>query len=827
MTSVTSRKRSRSIETDAVASKKLHLSSDAAAPVNGVTPPGKSSDEPQNNSHIEMFRKEAIYRKMKHYSRENERYQARIAALEQRKNTCEAGLAAMSACWTQLLNTIRVLTSPEDLPPIETDLQGALDMAAFVMEPEEQPDLVQGLQEGMQATGNIVLRLIEGKHSFNRERPFLDCQTAQSECISLRTQVTDMRNKLQQAEERNNIYHEQLVLAESRLDRLNSRSIALVHGSNEQPTSEAQPPKNSGVPDPSQSPPPLDSKGNDAHRGPLDDDKLRHTIEKPLWEEIRRLKDAEIRWKSDYLKAVYEFKAAFPTDLVIKSPQYDALKSHCSKLKDTIQEHVKRIELQQEEISNLTKSHANLKQSIQSEITQQCQDLQNLVLKREVEGERLREQRDKAVAELNDRKARDSVKLNSLHEYKQLCEAQSGRINLLNVEISRLKARLAADTNNEDAMQFFLAQSSGQNADVSYHEDLQKRLRNAEQRSVALEETLAQIQTDNPQLGESARTESAARQELARVQQLLAKYQSVYGESSSLSPDVQSLSTELQKKDETISHLRLQMQEHVQTETGLYTELEKLSAAWEALERQLKHRTDQLQALEERARQSQQERAKAENKYFSAMKEKEAAMSETKHATRNCDKHAKLLEKCTLLREAAEQRQAELEREHSNHVTRELQLMHARDEMYQKMVQAQSDLDVSQKNYSPIKKAVDHHLHLLYDEGKRACEARVTAEHLRDQVKKELKQQQQQQQQQLVQGAPEKVAEKYQSEIEKLNSILKCSTCQQAYRKMIITKCMHTFCKPCIDSRVASRQRKCPSCALPFSQSDVQQFYFQ
>jgi E3 ubiquitin-protein ligase BRE1 len=523
----------------------------------------------------------------------------------------------------------------------------------------------------------------------------------------------------------------------------------------------------------------------------------------------------------------FQFKAAFPTDLVIKSPQYDALKSHCSKLKDTIQEHVKRIELQQEEISNLTKSHANLKQSIQSEITQQCQDLQNLVLKREVEGERLREQRDKAVAELNDRKARDSVKLNSLHEYRQLCEAQSGRINLLNVEISRLKARLAADTNNEDAMQFFLAQSSGQNADVSYHEDLQKRLRDAEQRSAALEETLAQIRTDNPQLGESARAESAARQEVARVQQLLAKYQSVYGESSSLSPDVQSLSTELQKKDETISHLRLQMQEHVQTETGLYTELEKLSAAWEALERQLKHRTDQLQALEERARQSQQERAKAENKYFSAMKEKEAAMSETKHATRNCDKHAKLLEKCTLLREAAEQRQAELEREHSNHVTRELQLMHARDEMYQKMVQAQSDLDVSQKNYSPIKKAVDHHLHLLYDEGKRACEARVTAEHLRDQVKKELKQQQQQQQQQLVQGAPEKVAEKYQSEIEKLNSILKCSTCQQAYRKMIITKCMHTFCKPCIDSRVASRQRKCPSCALPFSQSDVQQFYFQ
>lgn len=50
-------------------------------------------------------------------------------------------------------------------------------------------------------------------------------------------------------------------------------------------------------------------------------------------------------------------------------------------------------------------------------------------------------------------------------------------MSLLNLEISRLKARLAAETNNEDAMHFFLAHGSGQKVDISYHEDLQKRLR--------------------------------------------------------------------------------------------------------------------------------------------------------------------------------------------------------------------------------------------------------------------------------------------------------------------------------------------------------------
>jgi hypothetical protein len=39
---------------------------------------------------------------MLHYSRENERSQALITELEQRKNTCEAGYVAIVACWTQV-----------------------------------------------------------------------------------------------------------------------------------------------------------------------------------------------------------------------------------------------------------------------------------------------------------------------------------------------------------------------------------------------------------------------------------------------------------------------------------------------------------------------------------------------------------------------------------------------------------------------------------------------------------------------------------------------------------------------------------------------------
>jgi len=66
-----------------------------------------------------------------------------------------------------------------------------------------------------------------------------------------------------------------------------------------------------------------------------------------------------------------------------------------------------------------------------------------------------------------------------------------------------------------------------------------------------------------------------------------------------------------------------------------------------------------------------------------------------------------------------------------------------------------------------------------------------------------------------------------QGEVDKCMSLLKCSTCRLNLRTTVLTKCMHTFCKQCVDARISTRQRKCPACNLAFGQGDVQQLYFQ
>ena len=80
---------------------------------------------------------------MRHYSRENERSQARIAELERLKCTYEASLAVMGACWTQvgqsfhfskratdtsskLVDTIRAHVKPDISPPLSDEDEGML-----------------------------------------------------------------------------------------------------------------------------------------------------------------------------------------------------------------------------------------------------------------------------------------------------------------------------------------------------------------------------------------------------------------------------------------------------------------------------------------------------------------------------------------------------------------------------------------------------------------------------------------------------------------------------------------------------------------------------
>ncbi|KAK6362155.1 hypothetical protein TWF730_005852 [Orbilia blumenaviensis] len=58
--------------------------------------------------------------------------------------------------------------------------------------------------------------------------------------------------------------------------------------------------------------------------------------------------------------------------------------------------------------------------------------------------------------------------------------------------------------------------------------------------------------------------------------------------------------------------------------------------------------------------------------------------------------------------------------------------------------------------------------------------------------------------------------------IEGFRLMVRCGICPNARQKSRALKtCGHLFCKECIDERISSRNRKCPSCSRAFAQADV------
>ncbi|KAF8210585.1 hypothetical protein K438DRAFT_163909 [Mycena galopus ATCC 62051] len=222
-----SKKRPHPHEADVSVSKKRILSAANGAPYVNGSP--SEHEEPSDLDNLEMFRKEAIFRRMRHYSREYDRSRSRVAELEKRKTTCEAGLAAMAACWAQLVEAIRLVAKPEDLPQHPPNTRDIFDISSHLSD-DDAPDLVSALGDNMQATQNLVTKFVSlgsSSHCSGGDA-YIRCQKVQTECAALQSKIQVLNGKWHDSEAQKHQLHEQLVAAETAADRLRSKTVQAI-----------------------------------------------------------------------------------------------------------------------------------------------------------------------------------------------------------------------------------------------------------------------------------------------------------------------------------------------------------------------------------------------------------------------------------------------------------------------------------------------------------------------------------------------------------------------------------------------------------------------
>ncbi|KAI0675260.1 BRE1-domain-containing protein [Trametes maxima] len=805
-----SRKRPHADDAEPSRPKKRAVSDDRASPSH---PNGNSShgDEPKDNDSVELFRKEALYRRMKHYSREAEKSQARVAELERRRSQCEAGLAALEACWTQLIGTIRSLVKPEDLPSVRKESEGLRDLTAHVSS-EAEPEYVDALRDKMQATSDIVKAFVnlsaQTRSGPSDEDMVRRCQEAEAESSVLRSELSLVRTKLRDAESQKEKFREELVAAEKRADRLQSKSLNPNASKAQDQPGEGSSVESTPLPGPqaANGAPALDSEG---------------------WAELAKFRETKIEEltleNSDLRDQLHHAQLqlrTLPDEVVRNSGAYKLLLTRASTYDHERKESLSMLDKTRTQLEELQTTRHQFEDSVKTNRDTEIQDLKNMLSKRDTELTRIRDLRDQYHTELVERRSTDAHKTTALSEFQALAETRAERIAVLESENQRLKTRLAANAGDEDLVAFLWSNGSDGR---SYVDDLKRRLSEAEARATDLEKTVGALEGGHADVAKISQSEAELRRKVDQVQKQLDKYQTVYGNASSLPADAARLSEQLQRKQAEIDLLKVQEQQREQAESAIYSELDKLSTAWEALDKQVKSKVYDLAALEDRVAKAAIERAKAENKFYAAVRDKDAVEFERKNLARNLDKAGKALDKLTQSEKHLEGRIRDLDREVTFFRKTVLQEKDRTTALGYEIQEWQTRFYNERKSAEEIRSAFNEHV-VAYD--KKRAELRKLEESLIKAKKDAEKQATKLKSLSSTSGSNAKEAE-LQSEIDKCMSLLKCSTCKMNMRNTVITKCMHSFCKSCVEARIATRQRKCPACNLPFSQGEVQQLYFQ
>lgn len=276
--------------------------------------------------------------------------------------------------------------------------------------------------------------------------------------------------------------------------------------------------------------------------------------------------------------------------------------------------------------------------TMQSEANAQVEQLQGQIKTHEADVTRLRDQRDSLQAEVNEKRKREEVRFTQVDEMRALVGAKDTRIATLKSEVRRLQMTLAAKNGDSRMLDRLKAAAHDgvlqkEEEDIEMIADLQARLKTAEEASEDLKRQL------------DARSSSTSDADLgAKVSSLQAeldRMQSIVGSASS----GEDVSTLLKTQQSRIESMQQELDAAHAGTNALCDEVDKLGAAYSEMQRQANNKVLDVARMEDKMLRLTTEKSKADNKYFGAMRAKDAVENERRVALRNIETQLKVIER--------------------------------------------------------------------------------------------------------------------------------------------------------------------------------------
>ncbi|PWN46270.1 BRE1-domain-containing protein [Ceraceosorus guamensis] len=789
-------------------------------------------DEPAYKG-LEAFRKEAIYRRLLEARRDLGRAEQRAASLTQSWEHSQRIAQDWQLLWTLLV---------EDLTKFQPSAEEWGPEREVLLPPTDHNQLAP-VQVRCDAVHSVLKRIAARDPQNGIEAASISSRAdaLAAESAQLRVQLTSALLEGKRLSTQLSELQLSLQRAEKRADRLASLTVRRV----ERPNWEEEERRRQAAED-AQARAEADRVAAEAQhhqdnqvvpnglpgvisQHELDAEREAHSAEvsEALAEAMMRLDEADklrteltsTRETAEELRAELE---RVPDERVLASVLYRDLHSHFT----TASEEAERLgkSLATVEAENLTLREQLLDQSTSSNdaASAQIDELQTLLKGNEADVARLRGQRDDLQAELTERRQRDGVKSSQHEEMKELLNAREARIQTLRSEVRRVHMIIAARAGDTEAFQKAKAREASDEDDVALIEELQGRLKAAEQTSADLRRQL------------EARSSSTTEEEM------LVRASALQGELDALrslldgAGDGDVVKRKLEEQERATTSIRLELDASSEATKALCDEVDRLSAAFADAEKLAAKNVHDVAKLEDKMLRLTTEKSKADNKYFAAMRAKDALDNERRTALRTAERQTKALERYA---EAEKVLSAQLVAAEKEAAVRK----RAMEDQTTKLIEADREarlLRVREQDALKAKQHAEARLAALFPQ--QAEDARSAARELeqRQRLERQLERAQREKAEALAAAAAAAAATGTNRgrrsstadtgmQVDYLNSLLRCSACNDRYRNTILVKCLHTFCEECVNARVQTRQRKCPHCAAAFATSDVQPLYLQ
>ncbi|KAG0267119.1 E3 ubiquitin-protein ligase bre1 [Actinomortierella ambigua] len=766
---------------------------------------------------LHNFQKEAIWRQMQEYKRENARAQETIETLKKSQADYESHLSTISIYWEQFLDDLKMLMARVNLKfePEDLILKDGTSFASFLLNGPEQTaerKEIKDITEDPSVKESGAVRQLSEEHTkleelYKKGQSNIDqlqakCHDFTEQVLRLRNELEMTRNRLQETADELDDSKERLRRVEKSFDRERSKlvqavSSGSVFGENYNGGASAS------------TTPGLNEGGKDSDATKEELLQFRELARTRLVE-LDEMKMHRIQLKNE-VDALRLQLTQLPDERIQDSAQYKTLLVQMQYVRNDADHYRNEATKLRADLDELHASRRKFMDNLEMEEKTRRATLEAELKKLENDISRVRDSRDKFQQMYEARCTKDDYEMQQNQEIRKIANTRKDRILALTTDIHRLQTMLAAKTGDREAFAFYLRGPT----DKQLLDDMRNKLKAAEdqiQRLTLEVEAAHEAATQARELEAALASEKLLKLQVEELTKRLTRWEALLGEDQ-LDDAVKGLMAKIQQHEQTIQQLELRVQAHEAVQTPLVNELHTVATAWAQLEEATSRKVIDLAQKEDLIYKLLSDKTRQESKCALLIRAKDASANMTAVLKRQSDMQMDQIRRLEDRERNLNNQVATLEREqatlHSSVTVHKgkLQEFTAQNSAFKEKFARQEERLAELQTL--LKERTEHYEHEAHAR-KRSQEE---AEMLRRKVEEHSKQET---------SSAESEAAKQAARYLKL---LKCPACDVNFKSHVILRCMHVFCKSCMDNQMEYRQRKCPTCRENFGAKDVKEIY--